>query len=348
VVFLLFVASRLVDLKFETSNAIPRPEPDSTQYRPVVPPKLPPLVPQPNTRIFTPVSAILAEKSYKYKILREKESNNNITHPPLPLRWVRRRQNRDCTASMEDELHAMVDLIESFVPFAMLRLGDGEYAIATNTTYVSGDDWTFDAAKSPYLHRDLTASLTYNKGDLYYVGVPCTNWGHMIRWYLNNAKPLYSHVTYAIVFINANFRIFTFWFERYVVSGSIPTIVIADDVAYDRADLTWPLEIYAFPHVSVQLYEKYREIWISDLVALAKRHENVLFAVMLGPVAKIFVHQMWMANPKNIYVDFGSALQKYVYGQNSRPYADRNSFYSTHMCTPFKPCDASNATFCDC
>lgn len=83
--------------------------------------------------------------------------------------------------------------------------------------------------------------------------------------------------------------------------------------------------------------------------ALALKYPSeTLFIISLGPVAKIFAHQMWLANPKNMYIDVGSAVDGYVKGRNSRPYADPNSPYSKKICSPYRKCADNTRKACHC
>ena len=54
----------------------------------------------------------------------------------------------------------------------------------------------------------------------------------------------------------------------------------------------------------------------------------------VGPMANALVLAGWEANPLNLYVDVGSALDEVLKGERTRPYMDPASHYARHRCVP--------------
>ena len=54
--------------------------------------------------------------------------------------------------------------------------------------------------------------------------------------------------------------------------------------------------------------------------ALASKYDGHLFVVSGGPLAKILIAQMWDANCRNRYIDFGSSVDNVLAAIRTRDY----------------------------
>jgi hypothetical protein len=64
-----------------------------------------------------------------------------------------------------------------------------------------------------------------------------------------------------------------------------------------------------------------------------KDKNNELICFASGPLTKVWIPKCMEINPKNVYLDIGSALDYYTKGRdNARPYTDLNSQYSKEVC----------------
>jgi hypothetical protein len=71
---------------------------------------------------------------------------------------------------------------------------------------------------------------------------------------------------------------------------------------------------------------------INNVKKLAKKYYKELFLVSAGPLAKIFIHAMYLTNPENIYCDIGSALDLFTKNTISRACYKKNHPDSLHSC----------------
>jgi len=95
----------------------------------------------------------------------------------------------------------------------------------------------------------------------------------------------------------------------------------------DKLKLDWAAEIITFPDNGPVWWEKHREEGLARVESAARKYEGRLFMVSVGPLAKVLVSHMWDVNPRNRYVDFGSAIDELLKGRPTRGYTDPNSYY---------------------
>jgi hypothetical protein len=57
--------------------------------------------------------------------------------------------------------------------------------------------------------------------------------------------------------------------------------------------------------------------------AFASSLTDAIFLVQAGPLADVLIHQMFLANPRNTYLDMGHALDPILYGTPSRVFHTR-------------------------
>lgn len=275
---------------------------------------------------------------------RAKQLSSSFVGAP-PSSIILERISRNCTSNASSELQFFSLLIERRVPFSLLRIGDGEYAIAAGQNIASNQDhWKFDGGRGSLLSKHLGEALTYSGGN-YFIGLPCLNWASKTNWFFERSNIKTGFLTTSLVFITSNYPSFLKWFDKYVVSGTVPTILIANEAVLENPP-TWPLKIVGFPGNAVEQWGDNHSSWIQRVKELATSHNGTLFAVSLGPVAKVLIYEMWHANNLNMYVDFGSAMDSYVKGVNLRPYTDSSSPFSSTECEQLKRC--SNNTVCIC
>lgn len=143
----------------------------------------------------------------------------------------------------------------------------------------------------------------------------------MVNWLLELNPVADSQLSFAQLFSYNAYKSFRPWFDEYIVHGHIPIVLVANDMALSRT-IPWATEVVGFPGNAIETYHANRVTWRNAVQRLARNYNNTLFAFSLGPVAKIFIHEMWIANNKNTYVDFGSAIDLWVKGFNERDYAD--------------------------
>ena len=163
-------------------------------------------------------------------------------------------------------------------------------------------------------------------------------------------------MSYGILWSHNNYKRFCTWFVDYIIHGTDRShrsvVVIAGHAATAGAEpippLTWANQTVWFGLKDVQNYEAKHMKWKNDVETLARLYNYTLFVLSLGPVAKVFAHHMWQANPRNQYIDFGSALNPFTQGVNRRTYGRPGSWQSAFTCPREHRCPNNPKKMCLC
>ncbi|HEV3024077.1 MAG TPA: hypothetical protein VGX76_16490, partial [Pirellulales bacterium] len=92
-------------------------------------------------------------------------------------------------------------------PFAFARFGDGERAICMGSTVKAQDGWAYAGGPSKFA-ADLNAALRYADPG-YYLGISDACCDRAAKeWYLARIAVPMSQVTFANIFVNANYTRF--------------------------------------------------------------------------------------------------------------------------------------------
>jgi hypothetical protein len=86
----------------------------------------------------------------------------------------------------------------------------------------------------------------------------------------------------------------------------------------------------------VNTWDKDADGTIQDVLDFTRDLSGQLVLFSAGPVAKVLVAKAWAANPKNIYLDVGAALDMWTKGKTTRHYTDPTHPSSQGGCL-FKP-----------
>ncbi len=231
--------------------------------------------------------------------------------------------------------------------FALTRYGDGEGAILQNheiSTICGNRHWCYRPSQGlsePILSEALNAAFDLSDPD-YYVGIscPCCN-GSEHRYYmgrLSNCRRL-ERTTYATLFSNGNWKylyarflgavsetrrsvvLITHWNKDYrrarnFLPYNCVEIAPAGSAAHDRPVPSQDgLDNYVGG--SALWYCQNREEIEERYRTLARSFHDAIFLVQLGPIANILIHQMFLANRENTYLDMGHSLDGIIYGEPS-------------------------------
>jgi hypothetical protein len=114
-----------------------------------------------------------------------------------------------------------------------------------------------------------------------------------------------SHLTWACIFVNSNYRAFL---DEFLPLFREQRVIL---VAHSKADPgRLPFHVHSFFGVG-------RNAWLSDYALadqLAARMRDgeypggCIFLIAAGPFANILVHKLHCTNPRNTYIDIGSTL----------------------------------------
>lgn len=210
---------------------------------------------------------------------------------------------------MNKELELIFTKIQNKEPFSLIRFGDGEKNILDNIpckrkgfSYNPGDiiDRKFQ--------KELIESLHYNGGKNYFVGV--------------NDKKMEKEVKGTLIspmiFVNENYLPFLRRLEY--VTKIMPVILIVNKTS----KLTKiPFSFVGIFGLDDNAWRTANNLDIEILNCLKMFTEPCLFLIAGGAYSCSLIHKLWKQNKNHIYIDIGSTLDPYLYGQNTRQYQER-------------------------
>jgi 2-polyprenyl-3-methyl-5-hydroxy-6-metoxy-1,4-benzoquinol methylase len=194
-------------------------------------------------------------------------------------------------------------------PFAFVRFGDGERSICRGAPITNCDGWAYDGSRSQFA-VDLNASLAYNDSS-YYIGISdscCDPRAH--EWLLQRVTVPLEQVTFANIFVNANYR-------RFRKLDLSKTALVSSE----GGEFTVPEHLINSDF---------------DLDALVEQLLCVDRPILVaaGPASCILIHKYWMRAGENrqTIVDIGSALDEVIKGRRTRSYHHPGSPTANRVC----------------
>jgi hypothetical protein len=181
-------------------------------------------------------------------------------------------------------------------PFAFVRFGDGERAICMGKPVQAQDGWSYDGQATAFA-GELNASLRCDAPG-YYLGISdaCCDPAAK-QWYLQHVNVPLERLTFANIFVNANYRRFqqVDTSDMVIVASEGGDYWVPEDVMKSNFDLDRLIE---------RLLPVDRPILVSA-----------------GPASCIIVHKYWQrAVKKQVIVDVGSAIDERTKGRKTRQY----------------------------
>lgn len=216
--------------------------------------------------------------------------------------------------------------------FAFSRYADGEYHIMNgfpvgkDTQAYSMDGWSCDGKKYK-LSRVLVESMRHSESNYYYgIVSPAQNF-MLYNYFYNLIENKEENITFSDLWINNNYKKF-----KYFINNEIdePVVLFASEkFVYDRC----PFKIcdyFPIPSDCVNYYELNEDNMLNSLKSFSK-YENALFFVCAGPLSEVIIHNLYINNPNNRYIDAGSAIDEIIHGKKTRPYMLEESIYSNEI-----------------
>ena len=230
---------------------------------------------------------------------------------------------------MREHLEQIMNMITDGVKFGVIRPNDGEYSILENKQFTSqlGDDWT--NYSNGVLRKQLLNAIQTKRPNLF-IGIPCdTCDDHTTELhdnYINKYCVSKSQLTYANVFCNSNWPIFTNFLKSYkrgfylVTMGTKP----CDFPIRDRCIIDKYL---------VNKWDKEHEKETNRIINYVRGIKNELICFAAGPLSKIWIPLCMEFHPYNTYLDIGSAMDLYTKGEeNRRPYTYQEHEFAKRCC----------------
>ncbi len=212
--------------------------------------------------------------------------------------------------------------------FAMARYADGERQVVYGEAVQNIDGWVLQTGAHPKLQAALCASLRGHFGEDYYygfAGAEIDEPGTSV--FLANTEQTCGFVTFANLFVNSHILKTAALFDELAVLYRNRTVLVSNgpaqaNVRANSAIGKAVVDALSLDPLGVLSFEDdaYRAGVIARARALAAKYDGHLFIVSGGPLAKILIAQMWDANCRNRYVDFGSSVDNVLAAIRTRDY----------------------------
>jgi hypothetical protein len=217
-------------------------------------------------------------------------------------------------------------LLDSHIPFCILRPGDGEYSIIIGKELTTIDNWHFNGTS--VLKDDLTkqlhiASINPNT----YIGIPCQGCNRdMMNYFMTSFNMNKNKTTYANVFCNSNWKTFINKFK----DNNLPFYYIGPKITSTTHTLTI-IEQFEVDPLLVDKWDTEKTVLTTLLMTWISSRSGI-FCFSIGPISKIWASQAFEAYPSNTYLDVGSAFDYDLKGSSNRIYTDPTSYFSQLDC----------------
>ena len=232
--------------------------------------------------------------------------------------------------TMREHLDWFMAKMKAGKPFGLIRPSDGERAVMLGRTLTNCDNWTFKEGGA--LQRDLLDAVKTSEPNMF-VGIPCNTcnkgWNCTPAIYsdfVDKFKIPLSQRTYANIFMNSNWITFIEFLKGYkagfclVTSGKEPTV----DLPIKERHM---------------INSKLVDHWDTDgneeterLLQFIAGNKGELILFSAGPLSKIWIPKCFEANPTNMYVDVGAALDTFTKGSTTRLYMNPEHPFAKEAC----------------
>jgi hypothetical protein len=220
-----------------------------------------------------------------------------------------------------------LEKIKKKEPFSLLRIGDGEMNIVKDIKfYTKQDNWGYqgglikDDLESSFIKACILKNL--------YIGVPCNGcWDN--KEILEKYNIDKSKLTYANIFINRNWNKFI----NFLKNEKIEFYYIGPGTKESDLNIT---DRFYISENQIERYDEDKSDLLSNLLSwidqkIREKNSNI-FMFSCGPLAKIFVSNLFELYPNNIFLDVGSGLDLDTKGISNRGYLDESMFYTNVVC----------------
>lgn len=233
----------------------------------------------------------------------------------------------------EDQYEKFMGMIKRGENFALMRGGDGEYAVMEGRHIQSTMDLWHSPDHMTTLGEALKDSLRVEGENIYY-GISCPCCDPKVYFYYMQHIRNKKNVTFGNLWVNCNFRRFRDDFANL----SREAVVIGNHEGQGRTiGKLNVLKYYPVSDDCVSFWEEEGSTLISRIIDDFGDRNNLLYVVSAGPMSGPLIAALYKNNPENTYIDVGSAVSNYIHGRPIRPYMLEGDSGEKKMCWMPKP-----------
>ena len=120
---------------------------------------------------------------------------------------------------------------------------------------------------------------------------------------------------------------------QYIYSSNRRKIILIAN-SLINVNISWAYKFFPVPNHLVENWNNYIPPLLSKLSEIAK-FNNLIFFISAGTAANIIISYLIKINNKNIYIDFGSAIEFITKGYSTRNYYKKSIENPNYKCSPF-------------
>lgn len=222
--------------------------------------------------------------------------------------------------------------IEEGENITFLRYADGEKAMMTGLSVAAQEGGWVSPNYVSRLGKDLLKSLEMNGKNVYY-GISCPCCDHP-AYYWYSTRISNPNITFANLWINANYPKFIKSFEKLNRDAVVIANYRAEGKKVGNLNV---LKYYSISDDCLDFWENHGEKLLSSIKMEFGNKKNLLYVISAGPMSEPIIAELYKNNPDNCYIDFGSSIDRYYRGKQTRPYEDPWSVYSRRNCWMHDP-----------
>lgn len=243
-------------------------------------------------------------------------------------------KKREGPFDFENEFYFFVSLISCKIPFSFIRFGDGECSIMKAKTFnCPRDKWVW-LPENKNFRKSLIESSSICINTNNFIGIPCKVWKEIAESILSFSNCTSSkYMSYSTLFINKNFPYFQKWILSFINrTKRWKIILVANKII--NSNISWAFKFFYIPDHIVEIWDEYSISLLSKLADEAK-HNELIFFISAGPASNVIILYLTRINNKNIYIDFGSAIEFITKGYSTRSYLNKKSKNAGQRCESF-------------
>lgn len=228
-----------------------------------------------------------------------------------------------------DDFNRFWGMINSGENFSFARYADGEVLlmqkkeIGINTQAFNVDKWSAFNGNTK-VGIDLIKTLNHTELNYFYAISAKNDSIHDHNFLLSAIKQDISRITYVNLWINGNYH----KMKNNLQELKRDVILICNSNAKRENYPFNVTSIIPFPDDCVNFWETNGDEYINYLTCKINSVKNQLFFISCGPVSEIIIHELYIKNPNNSYIDVGSSIDEYTHGYKTRPYMHEGTVFS--------------------
>lgn len=178
------------------------------------------------------------------------------------------------------------------------------------------------------LGEDLLKSLQVDDPKFIYgISCPCCD-NPAYYWYRTRVANS-ANATFANLFVNCNYQKF---YEDFTQLDRDAVFIGNHRASGKPIGNLNILQYYSVSDDCVLFWDTQAE----DLLLQIKQDfggcTDLLYVISAGPLSEVIIHNLYIHNPNNCYIDFGSSIDMYIHEHSTRAYMNRESEYANKEC----------------